>query len=171
MPRIHVCPLSKIEATVAASGASHLISLINDDTPVMRPAAIMAENHLFLGINDIVEPMEGLVAPAEEHVSELIDFVAIWDRSRPMVVHCYAGISRSTAAAFITLCALKPSRDEREIATRLRSASPFAFPNPRLIGFADRLLKRDGRMIAAVQSIGRGEIAFESIPFALAVEG
>ena len=171
MPHVHVCPLSQISATVSASGASHLISLINDDTPVERPPSIPEENHLFLGINDITEPMDGMVLPGEEHVRELIAFVGTWDRSRPLVVHCYAGISRSTAAAFITLCALKPERSEADIANRMRTASRFAFPNPRLVAFGDHVLKRDGRMVAAVKAIGRGEMAFESIPFALAVEG
>lgn len=171
MPQVHVCPLSQIAATVERSRASHLITLINDDTPVVRPDAIRAENHLFLGINDILEPMDGMVCPEEEHVQELLDFVGTWDRSQPIVVHCFAGISRSTAAAFITLCAVKPERSEMDIAKRMRAASPFAFPNARIIGFADRLLARQGRMLDAVRSMGRGEMALESIPFAIAVEG
>ena len=74
-----------------------------------------------------------------------------------MVIHCYAGISRSTAAAFIASCALAPDHDEAEIAKRLRTASPSATPNSRLVAVADHLLCRDGRMIAAVAGIGRGE--------------
>ena len=92
-------------------------------------------------------------------------------RSRPIVVHCFAGISRSTAAAFITLCTVRPERDEHDIARRLRAASPYAFPNARLVALADGLLEREGRMIAAIQSIGRGEIVAESVPFGLALEG
>ena len=170
MPQVHVCPLSLVAATVAATRASHLVTLINDDTLVVRPASIAAENHLFLAINDITEPMDGMVAPAEEHVRELIGFVGGWDQKNPIVVHCFAGISRSTAAAFITLCAVKPERDEHDIARRLRAASPYAFPNARLIAFADRVLERDGRMVRAIQSIGRGEMVAESVPFALSVE-
>ncbi len=167
MPAVHVCPLSRIAPTVAASKASHLVSLINQTTLVTRPESIPAENHLFLGIHDIVEPMDGMVIPADTHVDELIGFVQRWDQSRPIVVHCYAGISRSTAAAFITLCAVRPARDERELALALRKASPSATPNLRLVGIADRMLHRDGRMVAAVEEIGRGETAAEGIPFAL----
>ena len=82
MPEVHVCPLSLVPDTVARARASHLVSLINDNTPVTRPHTIAATNHLFLGINDIVEPMEGMVLPAEDHVRELIDFVDGWDRRR-----------------------------------------------------------------------------------------
>jgi predicted protein tyrosine phosphatase len=97
----------------------------------------------------------------------LLTFIDTWDQKQPIVVHCYAGISRSTAAAFITMCALRPKRPEAEIARSLRTASPSATPNIRLVSFADRLLGREGRMVAAIESIGRGETAYEGIPFVL----
>jgi predicted protein tyrosine phosphatase len=171
MSHVHVCPLSQVAATVAASDASHLISVIDNGTLVVRPPAIAPENHLFLSIHDIVEPQDGLIAPAEEHVAELLEFVGDWDRTRPMVVHCFAGISRSTASAFIALCAVRPERSESEIAVKLRTASRFATPNLRLVGFADRLLSRKGRMVAAIERIGRGDFAMENVPFSLALEG
>ncbi len=170
MSFVLVCPLSEVAASVSSSGATHLISLLDGDTPVMRPRSISAENHLFLGINDISEPMDGMVLADEQHVRALIDFVRKWDGHHPMVIHCYAGISRSTAAAFIALCVARPDRDERDIAARLRTASSFATPNRRLVELADRLLGRDGRMIAAIAEIGRGELAFEGVPFTIAFE-
>ena len=54
-----------------------------------------------------------------------------------MLIHCWAGISRSTAAAYVALCALNPHADERTLANRLRSASPQASPNPRIVALAD----------------------------------
>lgn len=170
MPRIHVCSLALIRPTVAETGASHLVSLIKEGTPVTRPEAIAAERHLYLGFDDIIEPMEGMTAPAEEHVRDLLTFVDRWDRQQPMVVHCYAGISRSTAGAFISLCAVNPKRSEAEIAQRIRIASPTATPNARLVAFADRLLDRKGRMVEAIDAIGRGETAFEGVPFGIEVE-
>lgn len=170
MPRVLVCPLSEVATSVVSSGASHLVSLVNDGTPVVRPESIPPENHLHIGINDIIEPMDGMILAADEHVQELIDFVRGWDQAQPMVVHCYAGISRSTAAAFIALCVANPRRDERQIAERLRAAASFATPNARLVALADRLLGRDGRMIAAIVAIGRGELAIEGEPFSLAIE-
>jgi predicted protein tyrosine phosphatase len=86
------------------------------------------------------------------------------------VIHCFAGISRSTAAAFITLCATRPERDEHDIARRLREASAIATPNTRLVALADDILDRRGRMVAAIAAIGRGEMAIEGSPFALALE-
>src|SRR5690554_6632133 len=107
MSRINICSLSRLPSVVEEARASHLVSLINADTPVARPASISRERHLFLGMNDIVEAMDGMVIPGEAHVRELIDFVERWERDQALVVHCWAGISRSTAAAFIAACALK----------------------------------------------------------------
>jgi predicted protein tyrosine phosphatase len=170
MPRIHVCPLSQVAITVGTTGASHLVSLVKDGTPVERPASIPAAHHLYLGIDDIIEPMDGMITPAEEHVRALLDFVGGWDRRQPLLIHCYAGISRSTAAAFIALCSVKPERAEIDIAWRLRDASPFATPNALLVGLADRLLDRRGRMVSAIAAIGRGEMAYESVPFGLGID-
>ena len=171
MPQVYVCPLSRIAETVASTEASHLVSLINDGTPVTRPDTIPEENHLFLGINDIVEPMYGMILPGAQHVETLVDFVGGWHPVRPIVVHCFAGISRSTAAAYITLCTLRPERDEADIARRMRTASPIATPNIRLVEIADDLLVRQGRMVDAIRSIGRGSFASENVPFFLGLEG
>lgn len=167
MSTLYVCPLSRLGATVATTGASHVVTLINVGTPVERPAGIAAERHLFLGVSDITEPLDGHVLPGEEHVTRLLAFVRRWERAQPLVVHCYAGISRSTAAAFIAACALNPQRRERDIAQALRAASPSATPNARLVATADALLGRDGRMVSAVAAIGRGADAFEGTPFML----
>jgi hypothetical protein len=87
----------------------------------------------------------------------LVTFLDRWDRKQPLVIHCFAGISRSTAAAFISACALSPKSDEAAIAMRLRSASRTASPNPRLVALADDFLGRHGRMKAAIAKIGYGD--------------
>ena len=89
------------------------------------------------------------------------------NRRAPLVVHCFAGISRSTASAFASVCALNPDRDEASIAQALRRASRTATPNIRIVALADRLLGHDGRMVAAINQIGRGELAAEAEPFRL----
>jgi predicted protein tyrosine phosphatase len=103
-------------------------------------------------------------------VLRLNNFVDAWDRSHPLVIHCWAGISRSTAAAFITACRLRPHQDEHTIALRLRHAAPSATPNLKLVATADAILGRNGRMIAAIESIGRGADAFEGTPFELKLD-
>ncbi|MEL6061221.1 MULTISPECIES: tyrosine phosphatase family protein [unclassified Methylobacterium] len=167
MSTLHVCPLSRLPETVTATGASHVLTLVNVGTPLERPALIAADNHAVIGVSDIAEPRDGHVLPAEEHVAGILAFIRAWPREKPLVVHCYAGISRSTAAAYIAACALAPERDEGAIADALRAASPSATPNPLFVAIADRMLGRDGRMVAAVARIGRGAEAFEGEPFCL----
>jgi predicted protein tyrosine phosphatase len=166
---IHVCSLARLHETVTGTGARHIVSLLGDER-VERPHGIAAENHLWLRLHDISSPLDGYVLPEEEHVADLLQFVRGWDRRAPLVMHCYAGISRSTASAFASVCALAPHRDEASIAQALRRASPTATPNMRIVGLADRLLGRDGRMIAAIETIGRGVIAAAGEPFRLELE-
>ena len=167
---IHVCSLSRLQKIVEDTGARHVVSLIGDEARLERPDCIAPENHLWLRFHDISAPLDGYIMPGEQHVAELLDFVGEWDRQAPLVVHCYMGISRSTATAFTTVCALNPRRDEDSIAQALRRASPTATPNRRIVSIADRLLGRDGRMIAAIETIGRGALTAEAEPFRLDIE-
>jgi predicted protein tyrosine phosphatase len=167
---IHVCSLSRLHETVHTTGAQHIVTLLKDTDRVDRPLHIEEANHLVLGMDDISTPMDGYVLPCEEHVARLITFVQIWKRTTPLVVHCYAGISRSTAGAYVAACALNSARCELAIARALRNASPTASPNMRIVALGDRVLGREGRMVAAIESIGRGTLAYEGTPFRLELE-
>jgi predicted protein tyrosine phosphatase len=167
---IHVCSLARLYETVEATGARHIVTLLKDTDRVERPRSVAPDNHLILSMDDISTPMDGYTIPCDDHVSALIAFVRGWNRAKPLVVHCYAGISRSTAGAYVAACALNPGRDEWAIARELRQASATATPNSRLVALADRMLRRDGRMVAAIEAIGRGAMAFEADPFRLELE-
>jgi predicted protein tyrosine phosphatase len=164
---IHVCSLARLRQTVEDVGARHIISLMKDISLVERPACVDVKNHLHIGIDDIACPIDGYIHPCEDHVSRLVDFVKGWDRNAPIVIHCYAGISRSTASAYVAACTLNPKRDEKSIAWELRRASRTAMPNALIVSLADRLLGRQGRMIGAIEAIGPGEMAYEADPFRL----
>ena len=171
MPTLHVCSLSRLNETVAAIGPSHVVSLLSAGTAIERPAPIAPERHLVINVSDILEPMEGHVLAGPEHVERLLAFVRAWDRKAPLLFHCWAGISRSTAAAYVAACALAPERDEAALALALREAAPSATPNARFIALADALLGRQGRMVDAIRAIGRGAEAMEGVPFMLQLNG
>lgn len=166
-PMVFGGPLGKVDATISGHNIGRLISIINKDTMIDTPAALRAEQHLKLAMNDISSPKDGLVLPDELHVKRLIEFIDDWDLERSMLVHCWAGVSRSTAGVYITLCRLNEDRAEKEIALALRKASPTATPNIRLVSLADDLLGRDGRMVDAISMIGTGEMTYEGLVFSL----
>jgi predicted protein tyrosine phosphatase len=167
---IHVCSLSRLHDTVETTGARHVVTMLKQIDRIERPKCIVPERHLILGMDDISEPLEGYIVPDNAHMDKLLGFVRAWDRAAPLVIHCYAGVSRSTAGAYVTCCALNPRRDEAAIAQALRRASPTATPNIRIVMLADRALGRRGRMVAAIEAIGRGDLADEASPFRLDLE-
>ncbi|MDB5619516.1 protein-tyrosine phosphatase family protein [Tardiphaga sp.] len=167
---IHVCSLADLQDTVKHTGASHVLTVMANVAQVQRPATVLEANHLRVQMDDITEPTEGFVAPNEAHVARVLEFVRRWDRSAPLVVHCYAGISRSTASAFAAVCMLNPQRDERDIARLIRAASPIASPNRLLVSLADRALGRDGRMVRALDEMGPGSMTVAGRPFRLDLE-
>ncbi|WP_426000188.1 tyrosine phosphatase family protein [Caulobacter sp. DWR1-3-2b1] len=159
-----VCPLSQVDAAVTLHRPSHMVSLLSPSSPPESWPAPDGE-HLRLAFHDIAAPRDGLVAPNAEQVADLLAFTARWDAARPLLVHCWAGVSRSTAAALIIACQRAPGRAEAEIARALRLAAPYATPNPLMVALADEMLGRSGRLIAAVAAIGRGAETFEGALF------
>jgi predicted protein tyrosine phosphatase len=170
MPAIYVCPKSKVPDSVLRLRPSHLITLLDPADDMPTPDDFPGHRHLRLGMHDIATARPEYTAPDEMHVRELIAFARDWDRRQPMLIHCWAGISRSTASAFTVACMMTKPGDEQAIAQRLRKAAPHAQPNPRIVALADALLERDGRMVDAVDAMGPGEVVFEGRLFALTLE-
>ncbi|HEV7599481.1 MAG TPA: protein-tyrosine phosphatase family protein [Bradyrhizobium sp.] len=162
---IHVCSLAALPETVKVTGASHILTVMANVDQVQRPASILEANHLRVSMDDITEHIDGFVAPSDIHIEQVLNFVRSWNRSAPLVVHCYAGISRSTASAFAAACALNPHRDEISIARQIRQASPSAWPNRLIVSLADNALGRKGRMLRALDEMGPGNMTIEGRPF------
>jgi predicted protein tyrosine phosphatase len=149
-----VCGLSDLPKVIAARRPSHVVTLLGSDGMIDTLPAFGAERHLRLWVNDIAEAADGLVLADEEMVRDLLAFGRGWDETAPMIVHCWAGISRSTASAYAVACERSPHTDERTIAMAMRRAAPHAFPNRRIVALADDLLGRRGRMVDAVEAMG-----------------
>lgn len=166
---IWITPLSRLDQTLQATGARHLLSLLSVGAEFSRPDGLAPGQCLHLSMHDIAEMREGFVAPSSDHVARILDFGFRWKRETPLVIHCFAGISRSTAAAYAIAAALQPGRDEEELARQLRQCAPSATPNPLIVAHADALLGRNGRMSAAIRGIGRGAEAREGAPFCIEI--
>jgi len=160
-----VCPLRDVEQVMNRNRPARVVSLLSPEQ--YAPDIPTGMPRLLLRFHDISEPRIGLIAPTQAMVSELLAFGAAWREPEPLLIHCWMGISRSTAAALILACALDPARDEAEIGGALRRASPTATPNPLIVSIADQLLGRQGRIVAAAASIGLGLEAPCGKPFEL----
>ena len=166
MSLIHVCPLCELEPILRTTRAQWLISL-SGPGKTQYPAAQLVGGHLALEFNDIGHPQPGLVPPGADHVRKMLDFLDRWNDSADLVIQCWMGISRSTAAAAIAMAWCNPQADMGKLAQNLRDRSPMATPNPRMIALADDMLNFDGRLRDAIHSIGRGVDASLGKPFTL----
>ena len=170
MSQILIAPYSLLTETVRRHRPSHLLTLMVEPE-VETPESILPHRHLRLSVHDIAEAVEGSVAPDRSHIEYLLGFARGWDRTAPFLVHCWAGISRSTAAAYILLCDMHAPGHEDRIAQALRIRAPHAQPNRLMIRHADAVMGREGRMIAAVEAMGDARPAWEGqvveLPLAL----
>lgn len=167
---IIVSPLSRAPEIVREHRPSHAVSLLDPGSMFPVLTGFAAERHFRVGVHDINEAQDGCLICDESQMRTILDFVGGWDRQAPILIHCYAGISRSTATAFITACLHNPGVDEHEIALALREASAAAWPNRRFVALADAELGRGGRMSAAIEHIGEGHSWLdigENTPFML----
>jgi predicted protein tyrosine phosphatase len=163
---IHVSSLGALKTVTTNLPSFDLLTVLSPDYPDVDWREFACERHLRLAFHDIVEPVAGLTAPDRDTMQAVLDFGRNTLHQRALLIHCWAGISRSSAAAYAIACDRNPGF-ERDIAIELRRRSPSATPNRLMVRLADDLLQRDGRMVEAIEGIGRGAEAREGAPYAL----
>ncbi len=135
----------------------HVISFLDPDYDADEHFVALAgiERSEFR-FHDVIEPGDGQILPERDAIVTLLTIgEALRERARAgVLVHCHAGISRSTAAAAILMAQFNPGQ-EAAVCERLTAIRPQAWPNSRMIRFADELLARDGALVAAVEAIYR----------------
>jgi predicted protein tyrosine phosphatase len=171
MPHLLVSPLSSLADALDSHGPSHLISLLSPEHMIDTPPGFPAARHLRLGVNDIVDPAAGTAPPARKHIDALLEFSRGWDTSQPLLIHCWAGISRSMASAFTILCDRLGPGNELEIARAMRRRAPHAQPNRLLVSHADDALGRGGAMTAALAGMGAPVLVEEGVTTILPLVG
>jgi predicted protein tyrosine phosphatase len=135
-------------------GVTHILSILDPEWP--DPSAFEAFDPHFratLRFHDAIEPNPGVLLPQKTDVEAILAFGRDAGEAARLLIHCHAGISRSTAATLMILAQAHPHEAEDAIADRLVEIRPQAWPNSRMIGFADELLDRDGRLVAATATI------------------
>lgn len=162
---IIISPLDEAVEACVAHDATHIVSLLAP--PATAPHFPGGAERLLLAFNDIVEPRDGLVAPDAGHIARLLQFLQTWDRRSPLLIHCWAGVSRSTAVGYIAAGLRDGPGSEIDLAQRLRERAPYATPNRLIVALADEALGRNGAMSAAIAAIGRGAETSKGAPFSL----
>ncbi len=146
-----------------------MVSLMGPGKASAQPSQITG-GFLSLEFHDINTPREGLSPPNSCQISQLLEFIDRWDQTDPLLIHCWMGISRSTAAAAIALAQRDPDQDMAALAQRLRRNSPMATPNALMISLADDQLHLNGRLQQAIAAIGRGADAAQGEPFSMGLD-
>ena len=146
--KVTICGIAELDG-FAGAGVSDVLSIVNpgQDEPeafrLYRP-----HRRTTLRFHDIVLPAEGQAMPAPGDVERILDFgmkLNAAGDSRHLLVHCVAGVSRSTAAAAILMAQANPGR-EAEAFMALLDIRPRAWPNSRMVELADAMLGRRGRL-------------------------
>ena len=163
MPRLLVAPLSALDEVLTSHRPSHLVSLLSPQYMISTPDGFDPGRHLKLGVNDVSDPAHAEHPPGRDHIDRLIAFARGWDGNAPLLIHCWAGISRSMASAYTVLCDRLGGGRETEIALAIRRRAPHASPNILLVRHADDALGRGGRMVAALGAMGEPIAATEGV--------
>ncbi len=157
--RITVCGLEEL-AGHCEVGVSHVLSILDPEWPVPEVFGQYGEHEkLELRFHDVIEETPGMAAPREEHVVKLLafgrDLLAEPRPSAHLLVHCHAGVSRSTASMTLILAQALPERPATHILHEVLRIRAQTWPNLRILEFGDALLSRNGELVAAAHEIYR----------------
>lgn len=153
--QVTICGLDELVLHRQA-GVTHVLSILDPGWP--EPDEFdrwEPHDRLQLRFNDVIDDGSDreVKPPTAEHVARLLEF----GRSLPpvgsvhLLVHCHAGISRSTAAAILVLAQRDPTRDAHDIVDQIARRRPQAWPNLRMIEMGDRMLGREGGLVDAAR--------------------
>jgi predicted protein tyrosine phosphatase len=152
--RVTICGIDELGFHCTA-GVTHVLSILDPAWPEPEAFGVFDPHHrLELRFHDVIEPNPGWIAPERRDIERLLDFSLDFIRARGthLLVHCHAGISRSTAAATLVLAQAgrdRPADEALQAVVRLR---PRAWPNLRVIEFGDELLGRRGEIVEAARA-------------------
>ena len=158
--RLSICGIHELDG-FARAGVSDVLSILDPGLP--DPQAFMRyapHRRTALRFHDVVLPTEGHSMPAEDDMRRILEFgerLAQTADAAHLLVHCVAGVSRSTAAAAILMAQRRPGR-ETEAFLALLDIRPRAWPNSRMVELADALLGRSGRLRAGLDDYYRAAV-------------
>lgn len=152
-----ICGIEEIPQYGARS-VTHVLSLLDPNWPELTSFGTYGQHsRTTLRFHDVIDPGPGLTLPTKDHVAEILAFgdalaaEAKADKERHLLVHCHMGISRSSAAMISLMAQMDRQQPEDGLFARLREIRPQAWPNSLMVGYADELLDREGRLVSALR--------------------
>jgi predicted protein tyrosine phosphatase len=152
-----ICGISELPDQRERS-VTHVLSILDPEHPDPEAFGAYDPHHrTILRFHDIINPIPGMILPEPEHVEAVLRFgeelaASKADRAEGhLLVHCHMGVSRSTAAMLTLMAQAEPDEAEERLFERLREIRPQAWPNSRMIAFADDLMSRNGRLTDALR--------------------
>lgn len=151
--RMTVCGIQELPDH-CESGVTHVLSILDPEYPVPDAFGTFSEHsRLELRFHDVVEKRAGYNPPQPEHVDQILALgrgLVMEDPERAhLLVHCHAGVSRSTASLLMILAQACPALSAGDLARTLLGIREKAWPNLRMTEYADRVLERDGALVQA----------------------
>ena len=171
--RITVCGLEELEGH-CATGATHVLSILDPAYPVPEAFGQYGEHErLELRFDDIVEERPGALLPQPEQVEQILAFgrTLAAETDASLLVHCHAGISRSTAAMVLILAQALPEVPADDVVGMVHGIREKAWPNIRIIELGDGMLGRAGSLVAAVTRLHRLQMGVRPHIGALMTDG
>jgi predicted protein tyrosine phosphatase len=161
--RLTICGIDEL-ACHCAGGVTHVLSILDPGTAEPDPLSVFdVHRRLRLRFHDVIEAQPGWIAPERWDVELLLAFARGLNASRQthLLVHCHAGLSRSTAAATLVLAQIRPDRPAEEALHEVVQLRPRAWPNLRILELGDELLGRRGEIVEAARAHYRRAIERE----------
>jgi predicted protein tyrosine phosphatase len=150
--RITICGIDELRLHGDA-GVTHVLSILDPDWP--DPAEFIAydpHHRIALRFHDVIAPSPSIVPPSPDHVEQLLAFgreANAAGSDTHILIHCHAGISRSTAAAALLLAQADPARQPADIFAEIARLRPRAWPNLLLLELGEAALGRQGEIVPA----------------------
>ena len=155
--KVIICAKHQIDAH-ALSGVTHILSIEDPEIPKTTPPWFRGV-HRQIQFHDTESEEEAklldLVAPTAAQIKEILNFGMEFSAnaaagSSVLLVHCAAGACRSPAATYAILAQHFGAGHAREALNYVMRIRPEAFPNRRMVKFADELLGFNGEMLEAL---------------------
>lgn len=150
--KISITSVDKVPAYVQFKSVTHIVSLLwkEEKDELRLPSSFPRENWLSVEMNDVASRHHS-GAPTRGQVNYVLEWIKQLPEDAHVLIHCFAGISRSTAIALSAKVMQGMPIDEA--VAWLKDHRPVACPNPIITKYADEILEAKGELHSAAEKI------------------